>query len=155
MPTTLEPVLAEHPFLRGMPPSALTLLTGCAKNRRFAPGEYLARHGTDADSFFLIRSGRVALSAASASTPLVVHTAGPGDLIGWSWIVAPYRYRFDAMATESTLTFELDGKCLRSKCEDNPALGYDLLKRISIELGSRLDDLQLRLLDVYGAPRDR
>lgn len=150
MPTTLQPVLAEHPFLKGMSHDALALMTGCVKNRRFAADEYLAKHGTQADRFFLIRKGRVVLSAAAAAKSLIVHAAGPGELVGWSWIVTPYRYRFDARATEDTLVFEIDGKCLRQKCDDNPALGYDLLKRISVDLGRRLDDLQLRVLDVYG-----
>ena len=153
MPTTLQPVLAEHPFLKGMSHDALTLLTGCARNRRVAKGEYLVRHGHEADRFFLIRRGHVELLAASAATSLVVNTAGPGDLVGWSWIVQPYRYRFDARATDDTLVFDLDGECLRKKCEEDPVLGCELLKRISVDLGRRLDDLQLRLLDVYGAPR--
>ncbi|MDD9943833.1 MAG: cyclic nucleotide-binding domain-containing protein [Myxococcales bacterium] len=152
MPSTLQPALAEHPFLRGMTPEALALLTGCAKNHRFAAGEYLATHGTQADRCFLIRKGRVALYAASAAKSVIVNTAGPGELVGWSWIITPYRYRFDARATEDTLAFDLDGACLRQKCDDNPALGYEFLKRVSIELGRRLDDVQLRLLDVYGEP---
>lgn len=151
MPTTLQPSLEKHPFLADMSQEAIALLTGCVKNRRFEPGEYLTRAETDATSFFLVRSGHVALLARSPSTSLVVHTAGPGELVGWSWIVAPYRHRFDARATEPTLVFELDGLCIRGKCDASPALGYELLRRTSVDLGKRVDDLQLRLLDVYGA----
>jgi len=149
MPSTLQPVLERQPFFQGMTPDAMALLTGCVKNVRFDTGEYLVREGTDANSFFLIRTGRVALSASNPPRSLVVHTAGPGDMVGWSWIVAPYRYRFDARATEPTVAFELDGACLRNKCDANPALGYQLLKRVSGVLGQRVDDLQMRLLDVY------
>lgn len=152
MPSTLQPALEKHPFLKNMAPEIIALLTGCAKNRRFVPDEYVVRAGTDADSFFLVRTGRMVLTAPGAGQPMVVQTAGPGDLVGWSWIIAPYRYRFDVRATESTVAFEFDGKCLRTKCEAKPELGYELLKRVSSVLGQRLDDLQLRLLDVYRQP---
>ena len=150
MITTLQPSLEKHPFLAHMSPDALALMTGCVKNVRFAAGDYLFRAGTDAAVFYLLRTGKVNLLAPGPSTSLVVYTLGPGALVGWSWIVAPYRYRFDARATEPTVAFELDGKCLRGKCEANPAMGYQLLERTAIEIGKRMDDLQLRLLDVFG-----
>jgi hypothetical protein len=45
----------------------------------------------------------------------------------------------------------LDGKCLRTKCEQNHDLGYELLKRFSQIMSRRLDATRLQLLDVYGA----
>jgi CRP-like cAMP-binding protein len=149
MTTTLQPSLEKHPFLENMSPDAMSLLTSCAKNVRFDAGEFLTKAGTDADNFYLIRTGRVEVTADAPSGPLIVATSGPGELVGWSWIISPYRYRFDAKAAEATVTFEFDGKCLRDKFDDHPSLGYQLLKRVSIALGTRLDELQLRLLDVY------
>ena len=152
--STLQRPLEEHPFLKDMPSSAVALLSGCAKNVRFGPGEALTRTGSHADTWYLVRSGRVTVSADGPTGPLIVNTAGPGDLVGWSWIVSPYRYRFDATATEPTLAFGFEGKCLRDKCEAHPELGYQLLKRVTIALGMRLDELQLRLLDVYRGPEN-
>jgi hypothetical protein len=43
-----------------------------------------------------------------------------------------------------------DGACLRGKCEDDPALGYDLVKRFAQVFTERLQWTRLRLLDVYG-----
>lgn len=151
MLTDLQPALEKHPFLENMPPDAMALLTGCARNVHFNEGEELVHSGDEADSFFLVRKGRVTLSTTSSSSELVVASLGPGELVGWSWIIAPYRHRFDARAAEPTVCFELDGKCLRGKCESDPLLGYELLKRVSSTLGHRLDDLQVRLLDVYNA----
>lgn len=150
MTQTLQGVLERHPFLEGMRPDLLALLTGCAKNRRFEAGETVTRESDEADRFFLIRTGKVALQIQDTTGgPRTVHTLERGDVVGWSWLVAPHRYRFDARALEPTTVFELDGRCLREKCEANAELGYALLKRVAATLALRLQGMQLQLLDVY------
>jgi CRP/FNR family cyclic AMP-dependent transcriptional regulator len=155
MQSDLQPLLERHPFFADMPAALMALLTGCAKNVRFDTGELLVRAGDDADHFFLVRKGRVSVTTTSATRELVVGSVAPGELVGWSWIVAPYRHRFDARAAEPTLCFELDGACLRRKCDTDPRLGYELLRRVTAVLGQQLEDLQLRLLDVYGDSAQR
>jgi len=75
------------------------------------------------------------------------------DILGWSWLVAPYYWRFDARAMEVTRAIALDGKCLRSKCEENHDLGYNLLKRFVAIVEQRLQSTRMQLLDVYAVHR--
>ena len=97
MTSTLQSTLEKHPFLEGIRPDLMALLAGCAKNRRFEAGEYLTREDEEADRFFLVRNGRVALRVRGAREgALTILTVGPGEMVGWSWMVAPHRYRFDA-----------------------------------------------------------
>ena len=44
----------------------------------------------------------------------------------------------------------LDGTCLRGKCEADPELGYQLLKRVTDVMYQRLQSARVRLLDLYG-----
>lgn len=150
MTSTLQTVLEKHPFLEGIRGDLMAIMTGCAKNRRFEAGDYLTREEEDADRFFLLRTGRVAVRVrGSRAGGLTILTVSPGEMVGWSWLVAPHRYRFDSQALEPTTAFELDGRCLRTKCEENPELGYEILRRVSVALAQRLDAVQLQLLDVY------
>ena len=55
---------------------------------------------------------------------------------------------------EPTRAIALDGKCLRTKCEENHDLGYELLKRFLHIIEQRLEATRLQLLDVY-APQYR
>jgi CRP-like cAMP-binding protein len=149
---TLEPLLTEHPFFRGLAPGDIRFLTGCAKNARFEAGQAIFREGEEADQFYLIREGRVALenfTPGRGSAPIL--TLGAGDALGWSWLVPPYKWRFDARAIETTRAFALDGKCLREKCEQDTRLGYELLKRVAAIMAERLHATRLQMLDVYGA----
>jgi len=146
---SLEPSLAEHPFFQGMKKSYLQLVTDCAKNMQFEAGELIFREGEFADIFYLIRHGKVALEIfipERGSVPIL--SLGTGDALGWSWLIPPYKWRFDARAIETTLAFTLDGKCLDEKCHENPNLGYDLLKSIAALITERLHATRLQMLDV-------
>jgi CRP/FNR family transcriptional regulator, cyclic AMP receptor protein len=152
MVQTLRPLLAEHPFFEQLDPSFLDLIVGCAKNVRFDADEHLFNEGDLADGFFLIRSGRVAVELLVHHQPIVVNTFGPGELLGWSWLVPPHHWHFDARAVEVTRAIEVSGPCLRDKCDANPALGYAVLKRLAHDIERRLYRSWTQMVDVYGPP---
>ncbi len=149
----LEGLLAEHPFFRDMRPEDLALIAGCGSNARFEAGEYLFREGGAADHFFLLRSGRVTVEChAPGRGPVSVLSVGGGDVVGFSWITPPYRWVFDARCRELTRAVVFDGACLRGKCESDPRLGYDIMKRVAGVIAARLESATVQLVDVYRAP---
>ena len=81
--------------------------------------------------------------------PLTILTLGAGDILGWSWLFPPYRWKFSARAIEDTRAFAADGKCLREKAERDHDLGYELLKRFAHVVEERLEATRLQLLNVY------
>ena len=151
MPRPLESLLVDVPFFHGLAPSELELLAGCAQNVHFADGEQLFREGDPADSFFVVRHGAVALETfVPARGSVMIETVEAGEVIGWSWLFAPYRWHFDARALGVVRATAFDGACLRGKCDADPALGYNLMGRFAQVLIERLQWTRLRLLDVYG-----
>ena len=148
---TLEPILSEHPFFRHLAPEYLHVLVGCASNVRFESGQQLFREGEEANEFYLIRHGIVSLEVVVPGRgSITIQTLGAGEILGWSWLVPPYQWRFDARAVELVRAIALDGKCLRTKCEDDPRLGFELLKRFAHVMAERLQATRIQLLDVYG-----
>ncbi|MDX2044843.1 MAG: cyclic nucleotide-binding domain-containing protein [Acidobacteriota bacterium] len=148
---TLEPILAEHPFFQGLAAEDIQLVAGCATNAVFKAGEVISREGEPANQFYLLREGKVALEIyVPERGQVVLQTLGAGELVGWSWLIPPYQWRFDVRAVEFVHAFALDGACLRGKCEANPRLGYELLKRVAQVFTERLMATRLQLLDVYG-----
>lgn len=151
MPPTFELVLRGHEFFAGLPPEYLTLLAGCASNVVFPEGAFLFREGEPADSFFLLRNGKVALEiAAPGPGALLVQTLGEGDVAGFSWLIEPHRWEFDGRAVERVHAVQMDGACLRGKCAADPRLGYELMRRFARLATVRLQATRLQLLDVYG-----
>ncbi len=147
---TLEGVVAGYPFFSGMDPRYVELAVGCASNVRFNAGELVFRQGREAEHFYLIRAGKIALEIpVPGRGSVTVQTLGAGDILGWSWLVPPYNWRFDGRAAEMTRAIVFDGNCLRKKCEEDHELGYELQKRVIAILGEHLDATRFRLLDIY------
>jgi CRP-like cAMP-binding protein len=149
---TLETVLAEHEFFRGLAPEYLTLLRGCATNVSYQKGEYLFREGETASHFYVVRRGRVALETNAAQFGMItIETVDAGDVLGWSWLFPPYRWMFSARAIEATGVTRLDGICLRAKCELDHDLGFELVKRSAAIIIGRLQATRLQLIDAYSS----
>ena len=147
---TLKGILAGHPFFNGLEDRHLELLVGCASNVRFDAGEFIFRQGEEASQFYLLRQGLVSVEMfVTGRGTVAVQTLGEGDVLGWSWLVPPYRWMFDGRAAELTRAIALDGKCLRTKSESDHDLGYELLKRFVQIVQDRLDAARLQLLNVY------
>ncbi len=148
---SIEDLLTSHPFFSGFGADAMQLIAGCASNVHFAAGEYIFAEGAASSQFYVIRHGRVALEVHSPERgPLVIDTMDAGEVLGWSWLVPPYRYFGDARAVTPVSATVLDGACLRGKCVADAELGYQLLKRVTAVMYQRLESARIRLLDLYG-----
>ena len=73
-----------------------------------------------------------------------------GDVLGWSWMVPPYKHMSDARALNEVRAISLDALCMRNKSETNPELGYQMFKHFVPHMVSRFRALRMQLLDVYG-----
>jgi CRP/FNR family cyclic AMP-dependent transcriptional regulator len=145
-------LLSTQPYLAGLTPTQLDKLSFWSKKSMFHAGARLFEEGGRADRFWIIREGHVTLDThLPGRGEVVVETLGPGAVLGWSWLFAPYRWHFGASAVETTLAIELDGPGVRSLCEHDPVLGYELVRRFMAVVVERLQATRLRLLDLYGA----
>jgi CRP-like cAMP-binding protein len=147
---TLRPILEKHPFFKDLKPAYLDLAVGCASNVRFKEGEIIAREGEPADKFYLIREGKVAIEInVSSHRSITIQTIQDGDILGWSWLIPPHYNRFNARAVVEVRAIALDGKCLRTKCETDHDLGYELLKRLTAIFTQRLAETRKQLINIY------
>lgn len=152
---SIEDLLHQHPFFEGMNPEWLELIAGCGRNVVYKPGEMVAREGEECEEFFAVRRGRVAIEVYSPGAgPLTIQTLGDGAILGWSWIMPPYRWMFDVRAVETTNAVRFDTTCLRTKCDDSTDMGYEFMKRFAVVMTDRLRATRLQLLDIYGENKD-
>jgi len=151
----LDKLLAEHPFFEGMSAEEMAVISGCAKNERFEQNVYIAKEGQPADKFYLVRHGSVALEFhVPGREPVVLDTVHEGELFGWSWMVRPYKWSFDARAVQLCRLVSLDAKCLRGKFDADHSLGFELLSRFLPVMADRLSAARMQMIDMYGHPGD-
>lgn len=106
-----------------------------------------------AERFWILRTGRVALDFhIPGSGFAVVETLGPGELLGWSWLLEPYRWQLGARTCESVDAWEFDAAAVREAIERDPRFGLEVTTRVAVTIGQRLRACRARLLDMYAPP---
>jgi CRP-like cAMP-binding protein len=144
---SVETIISTHPFLAGMSPHQLRVLSDCAIALHFTANELIFREGDPANRFYLLRSGTVALeSQVQGKRKALIQTIGAGDVLGWSWLFPPYYWHFDARAIEPTDAVFIYSTPLREECERDHELGYELMKRLASVMVKRLQATRWKLL---------
>ncbi|MFA5060149.1 MAG: cyclic nucleotide-binding domain-containing protein [Candidatus Omnitrophota bacterium] len=146
----MTPDLKDHPFFKGLKPEYLDLIAGYTAYDSFKPGEYIFKEGDAAAKFYIVSTGKVNVEVrVPDSHPFAIQTLKDGDILGWSWFIAPNQWRFSAHAIEKTELIVINGKALKDACEKNHDLGYEIYKRLADVFVQRLEATRHQLLEMY------
>jgi len=141
------PALATHAFLHRMPRGQVDTLATVATDVTFPARRRIFEEGGHASRFWLIRSGRVLVDLnVPGRGRMVVEPVCMGQLLGWSWLFPPFQWAFGAVTDTPTEAFELDAAAVRACCAADPALGYELTRRLAAVVARRLEATRTRLL---------
>lgn len=145
----LAQAIAAHRFVADMQPAHLKKLVDVAMFKQFERDEMIFREGDPANRFYLICQGKIALeSGHNPDAPPLIHLIGEDEVLGWSWLFPPYYWHFSARAVEPTTAIFFYGTRLREECEDDPAFGFDLMKRVAAIVIQRLQITRVQLLQL-------
>ncbi len=148
---TMEPILAAHPFFKGLDPRYLQLVLACAERQTFTPGQFLCRDNEEARKFYVVHHGRVAVEIYRARRGAVtIQTVGEGEVLGWLWFDKPYHWHLDARALDLTRVISLDVQCLLRQCDQDHEFGYELMRRYAHHLAVQFRAAKVQLADFYG-----
>jgi CRP/FNR family transcriptional regulator, cyclic AMP receptor protein len=148
---TMEPILAAHPFFKGLDPRYLKLILACASRETFKPGEFLCRDEAPATKFYVIHHGRVSVEIYRARRgPVTIQSLGEGEALGWLWFDQPYHWHLDAKALDLTRVISLEVQCLLDTCNRDHDFGYELMRRYAHHLAVQFRVTKLQLADMYG-----
>jgi CRP/FNR family cyclic AMP-dependent transcriptional regulator len=141
--------VAAHPFLAGMRPHHIELIAGCASLVQFGSGQVIFRAGEEADGFYLIESGTVALEGSFLDHgPITTDVVSAGEPLGWSWLFPPYLWHYDARATKPTTAILFDRTVLRKSCDNDLTLGHELFQRMSKVMVRRLQASRAKMIEM-------
>ena len=145
-------MLSELPFFRDFTVDALTLISAFAMHVRLEGGVEIFSEGEPADRFYVIRSGRISIETPGPDGQrLPLQVLGPGDVAGWSWLLPPHVWQFNARTLEPVDAVCFSGSRLRQAFESDPALGYLLVRAMAQALVQRLDAARLRILELMAS----
>lgn len=147
---TLSTQVAEHPFFLGIPLEHLPFFIECASEEHYRSHHKIFEHGHDANRFYLITSGEVAIETPylPGGGVVTVQTLGQGEALGWSWLYPPYEWHFSARAVTAVNAIVFDAERLRLAAFDNRSFGYILAMRVGLMLAERLQHTRTRMFSV-------
>ncbi|MDA0989925.1 MAG: cyclic nucleotide-binding domain-containing protein [Verrucomicrobia bacterium] len=138
----------SHLF-HGMQQDHLKRLLGCATERTYERGDYIFQAGSEATRFYLIYTGEVAIQVTGYTRgDATIQDVSTGELLGISWIMEPYEYRFDAIVTEACRVLEFDAEALRDRIEDDYHFGYEVIVRFTQAIAKRLEATRLQMREM-------
>lgn len=152
---TIQPIKKNQkintPFLKNLPKKYQTLLLKKAGISKLEKGAYIFRDGEKAIRFYLILKGKVDLLSKEQdvrfdveSNTGILQTLVKGDVIGWSWVIPPYQWRFDAKAGEACELLVIDGLEVRKQMAKDHAFGFEVYKRLVPVMNQRLIAARLK-----------
>lgn len=145
--------LSDHEFFTGLDKEYIEFLAGSVVETKVEQGGVLFRQGTPADHFYLLRSGRVSIQVPALVGPVLeVQSLGADKILGWSWLIPPYRWNFLARVEEDAEVLEFDGGAILARCEQDPKFGYELFKRFASLMSERLDAARQKMMDQWNPP---
>ena len=144
----LRSTLKQHPFFNNLDSKLITCIEESALIEKLGSHDYLFFEGDPSNHFYLILEGLVGIQVfAGEAGFLNIQKLGPGEIIGWSWLLPPYTWFFSAEVLEPSRVVKFDGKKLRDICENNHDFGYEMAKRLTAVVTQRLSETRSKLVE--------
>ncbi len=120
--------------------------------KEYEAGTTIFQGGDSADELLVLQEGKVALQMTLPKTQMQMSRRITADIvtrnevIGWSAIVEPHIYTLTAVCLQNVKALSISGNKLRWLLQDNPEIGYEVLKGLIKVVASRLDDTRQLLV---------
>ena len=111
-----------------------------------ATGAELFRLGAPAEHLYVVDRGRLSLTlpmqVQGREQDVQVEERLPGQTVGWSGLIPPYRFTLKATALLETEVIALSRSALLDHFARNPYVGYAITRNLAAVIGQRLQVFQ-------------
>ena len=136
----------EHELLKGLSPTEVEQVLPLGTRITVPSGGSLFRLGDSADRLFLVERGRIRLTfpmlIRGHEEEVFIEEKKPGEAVGWSALVPPYRFTLSATAPLETDVIALQRETLCALCERSPVVGARIGLNLSFVVAQRLQLVQ-------------
>ncbi len=141
-------LLRRCQHLADLSDAILTKMAAIAEERVVSAQETIFADMDPADKLYLLVRGDICLCCEMGSgEQRVMDTVGDGELFAWSSLVEPHRYTSTAVASRQSEVIAFDAIQLRTMCDEDQELGYQVLSKIVELLSGRLERVRMQLAE--------
>ena len=142
--------LSAHEFFYEFSDDLLKFLCECSSTHEIKMGQILFRQGENADKFYVVLNGRISIQMPAIMGPtLEIQTLDKDQVLGWSWLISPYKWNFQTKAEEDSELLQFDGVAILARCEQEPKFGYELLKKFAGLMSVGLNAAREKMMDEW------
>jgi len=135
-----------HELFNGLTPAEVDRVLALGTRMAVPSGTSLFRLGDPADRLYLTESGRIRLTlpmqVRGREKDILVEEKSPGQTVGWSALIPPYRFTLSANAPLDSVVVALPRVELQGHFATWPAVGYKVGFNLAIVVGHRLQTVQ-------------
>ena len=146
----IESRLVDAPAFAGLSDDYARRLAKHGEEIEIGNGDVLFRNGEPAKHFFVLVDGEISIEIPAVTGPtLQVQRLKPVRVLGWSWLLPPFKWSFNAKAEADSKLIRFDGEAVLEACESDPAFGYEVIKRFSGLMAERLDAAHRKMMEQW------
>jgi len=138
--------MATNELLSGVSAAEVGRVLPLGTRMTLPSGATLFRLGDPADRLFLAERGRIRLTlpmqVRGREEDILIEEKTPGQTVGWSALIPPYRFTLSATAPVESEVIALPREALRDYFETSPAAGYRIASNLAAVVGHRLQLVQ-------------
>lgn len=140
----LDIIQTSHLF-QGLSTEQVHRVASISGEKIYEAGQSIFRQGDRGQSLYVLEEGKVILEMAIASRPergrspqATVAVIAKGEVFGWSALVEPHTLTLSAQAVDRCKVIAIDGIQLLELMDSDPIMGYEVMRRLSEVIASRL-----------------
>jgi CRP-like cAMP-binding protein len=142
--------LSAHEFFSEFSDDDLKFLCECSSTREIKKRQILFLQGEHADKFYVVRSGRISIQMPAIMGPtLEIQAVDEDQVLGWSWLISPYQWNFQTKAEEDSELLQFDGAAILARCEQDPKLGFELVKKFAVLMSVGLNAARQKMMNEW------
>ena len=146
----IKNIIRENLLFKNFNHDEIDFLAKHSTINSFNQGEFIFSARLEAKNFYLLIDGTVSLQVFSHEHGIIeLDNLQDGEFLGWSWLISPHNYHFDAVAFEKTNTICFDAKEIKKEMDNNHEFGYKMYKLFTPVIIERLQASRSNILDLY------
>ncbi len=149
---TAQQVLRECEVFSALTNTELEKVASSILEKEYEAGTTIFQEGDSAEELLVLQEGKVAVQMTLPKTQMqmsrriTVDVVTRNGVVGWSAIVEPFMYTLTAVCLQKVKVLSISGNKLRWLLQDDPKIGYGVMKGLIKVVASRLDDTRQLLV---------
>ncbi|MBP1748330.1 MAG: cyclic nucleotide-binding protein [Deltaproteobacteria bacterium] len=127
--------ITESELFKGVSQRFITRIANASEEQNYKANAVIFKQGEEASHFYVLVAGDVHGEIGMEET-LAVNK--PGEVFGWSALVAPYVYTATARCVKGTRVIKISRDLIEEVINEHPAEGLAVLKNLAAIIAGRL-----------------